>query len=86
MEYRKFTNMWGMFMKCRSLKSFPDISKWNTENVTNMSKMFYKYSSLKSFPDISKWKLNKELYKDDMFKGCDEIIIPEKFKSDCLIY
>ena len=49
--------------------------------------MFYHCSSLKSLPDISKWKLNKQLYKIYMFKGCDESIIPEKFKEQkCLIY
>ena len=30
-----------MFYDCSSLKSLPDISKWNTNNVTNMSNMFY---------------------------------------------
>ena len=29
-----------MFYGCSSLSSFPDISKWNTNNVTNMSGMF----------------------------------------------
>jgi len=75
------TNMSCMFYYCSSLKSFPDISKWNTTNVTDMCGMFYNCSSLISFPDISKWKLNKELNKEDMFNGCDERIIPEKFKS-----
>ena len=74
-----------MFENCSSLVSLPDISKWNTSNVTDMRRMFENCSSLKSFPDISKWKLNKELDKEDMFKGCDERIIPEKFKSNCLI-
>ena len=69
-----------MFYLCNSLKSLPDISKWDTKNVTNMSCMFYYCKSLKSLPDISKWKLNKELDKEDMFKGCNKKIIPEKFK------
>ena len=42
--------------------------------------MFDFCSSLVSLPDISKWKLNKELYKEDMLLGCNERIIPEKFK------
>ena len=71
-----------MFENCSSLVSLPDISK----NVTTMINMFKNCSSLKSFPDISKWKLSKELDKQYMFKGCDERIIPEKFKSNCLIY
>ena len=29
-----------MFNSCKSLKSLPDISKWDTKNVTNMSYMF----------------------------------------------
>ena len=85
-EIKHITNMSWMFCNCRSLVSLPDISKWNTANVINMSRMFYNCSSLKSFPDISKWKLNKLIYKYDMFKGCNERIIPEKFKSNCLIY
>ena len=44
-----------MFYNCSSLKSLPDISKWNTNKVIDMSDMFYNCSSLKSLPDISKW-------------------------------
>ena len=29
-----------MFCGCKSLKSLPDISKWDTKNVTDMSQMF----------------------------------------------
>ena len=36
-----------MFMKCSSLKSLPDITKWNTNKVTNMSSLFGECSSLK---------------------------------------
>ena len=32
----------GMFYGCSSLKSLPDISKWDTKNVWNMSYMFSK--------------------------------------------
>ena len=42
----------GIFAKCSSLESLPDISKWNTNNVTNMCGIFAKCSSLKSLPDI----------------------------------
>ena len=35
-----------MFYKCSSLKSLPDIPKWNTNNITNMSGLFGKCSSL----------------------------------------
>ena len=51
-----------------------------------MSGMFFKCSLLISLPDISKWTINDELEKNDMFEGCNELIIPEKFKeSNCLI-
>ena len=45
--------MSGMFYKCESLISLPDISNWNTMNVTNMVGLFYECSSLISLPDIS---------------------------------
>ena len=50
-----------MFSGCISLKSLPDISKWNTKNVTNISYMFYGCQSLKSLPDISKWNTSNIL-------------------------
>ena len=33
--------MRSMFRDCNSLKSLPDISKWDTKNVNNMSDMFF---------------------------------------------
>ena len=77
------TDMSGMFC-CTSFKFFPDISKWNTENVIDMYRMFDECYSLKSFPDISKWKINKKLKKENMFKGVDKKIIPDKFKG-CIV-
>ena len=47
-----------MFYECSSLLSFPDISKWNTNNVRYMGGIFYGCSSLLSLPDISKWNTN----------------------------
>jgi len=44
-----------MFYNCYSLKSLPDISKWNINKIINMSNMFYYCNSLVSLPDISKW-------------------------------
>ena len=70
-----------MFCDCFSLKSLPDISKWNTKNVTSMSSMFNGCKSLKSLPDLSKWELNKNLRKKDMFQNLDKIVVPEKFKD-----
>ena len=42
-----------MFNGCRSLKSLPDISKWDTKNVINMSYIFSDCNSLNNLPDIS---------------------------------
>ena len=36
------TNMEYMFSDCKSLKSLPDISKWNTSNVTNIESLLFK--------------------------------------------
>ena len=36
----------GMFYGCSSLKSLPDIPKWDTKNVLNMSYIFSKSISL----------------------------------------
>ena len=80
------TDMGLIFCNCSSLVSLPDISKWNITNVNCMWSMFFNCSSLKSFPNISKWKFKKEFVRLDMFKVCDERIIPEEFKSNCLIY
>ena len=54
--------MGGLFYKCQSLKSLPDISKWNTSNATDMNGLFYECSSLLSLPDISKWNTNNVIY------------------------
>ena len=49
-----YLNISGFFQSCSSLKSIPDISKWNIINVRDISIMFNGCSSLSSFPDISK--------------------------------
>ena len=46
----------NIFSGCSSLKSLPDISKWDTSKVTNLFSLFAGCSSLKSLPDISIWK------------------------------
>ena len=43
-----------IFSNCESLKSFPDISKWEIQNINNMSYMFSYCKSLKTLTDISK--------------------------------
>ena len=47
--------------------------------------MFKDCKSLKYIPDISVWKINKNLDKEEMFRGVDKKIIPKKFKG-CIIY
>ena len=70
-----------MFYYCSSLKSLPDISKWDTKNVIDISYMFYECKSLKSLPDISKWDIKNVTYMNSMFYNCDPNIIPIKFKN-----
>ena len=65
---------------CSSLKSLPDISEQDTKNVTHISYMFEHYESLKSLPDISKWDTKNVTNMSLIFLGCNEKIIPEKFK------
>ena len=75
------------FIGCSCLKSFPDISKWNTKNVSDMSHLFEDCFSLTSFPNISKWVFNKKLKKKQKskFEGVNKKIIRKKVKG-CLIY
>ena len=44
-----------MFSRCNSLRSLPDISKWNTSNVTDMKYMFNRCNSLNT-----KWYIKIE--------------------------
>lgn len=45
-----------VFVKCSSLKEFPDISKWDISNVNNLDGIFIYCSSLEHLPEISSWK------------------------------
>ena len=47
------SNMSCLFSKCTYLKSLPDISKWNTENINNMSYLFYKLICQISFDPLN---------------------------------
>ena len=62
-----------LFEGCYSLKSLPDISRWNTSKVRKMKNMFNGCSSLNSIPDISKWKINYEIDIDGLFYGCNSL-------------
>ena len=66
-------NMKYMFAGCDSLKSFPDISRWNTSNVINMEGIFYMCNSLESLPDISKWNTSNVINMNNMFYGCSSL-------------
>jgi len=41
-----------MFNNCSSLKSIPDISKWNTKNIENMEGFFNNCFKLINLPDM----------------------------------
>ena len=66
--------MGSIFSECKSLKSLPDISKWDIKNVTNMSSMFCGCKSSISLPDISKWYTRNVSYMDYMFNSCSSLI------------
>ena len=70
-----------MFSSCSSLKSLPDISKWDTKNVTDMCSMFSECKSLNDLPDISKWDTKNVTNMNFMFSGCYKIIIPKKIRD-----
>ena len=73
--------MKSMFYGCKSLKDFPNISKWNTKNVINMEKMFYGCESLESFPDISEWNIQKVKDMNNIFDNCLKLKSVPKFKK-----
>ena len=76
----------GILSRRRFLNSFPDISKWNTNNVKNMSGMFYGCESLNSLPDISKWNTNNVTDMRSMFDECESLkFVGEKYFSDLLV-
>ena len=56
-----------LFYDCNSLKSLPDLSKWNINNCWNYSGIFANCSSLLSLPDISKWALGNNSFRDFYF-------------------
>ena len=56
-----------IFCNCSSLKSLPDISNWNTQNVVNMSGIFSGCSDIISLPDISKWNVDNVTDLSNMF-------------------
>jgi surface protein len=64
------TDLSGVFYKCESLVSIPDISNWDTINVINMMSMFNNCKSLKSLPNLSKWNTSNVTNMVCMFSNC----------------
>ena len=80
------TNAKDMFSECKSLKSLPDISEWDTKNVTNMNNIFSDCISLKSLPDISKWNTKNVTNMGNMFYNCSSLkSLPDISKWDTKI-
>ena len=71
-----------MFSGCSSLKSLPDISNWNTNNVINLNGMFESCIKLENLPDISKWNIDNVEDIDNFISNCSPSIqLPENFKN-----
>ena len=66
------TDLTGMFYLCSSLKTMPDISKWNTSKVTSISYLFDGCTSLdvNEIKGISKWDTSSLIYATQMIRGC----------------
>ena len=69
------TDAYSMFHGCSSLKSVPDISNWNTDNLVTIYSMFYNCTKLISIPDISKWTIGKKnfLRLNHLFFNCSSL-------------
>ena len=81
--FTKVTNMSHLFDGCYSLKSLPDISKFDTKNVTDMSYMFNDCSSLIELPNISLWNIKKVTNISFMFRRCFSLkYLPDLSKWD----
>ena len=55
-----------LFYECSSLKSLPDISKWNVNNLETINNIFKGCSSLLSFPNISKWNFLNIIHQNNI--------------------
>jgi surface protein len=60
-----------LFYGCSKLKSLPDISKWNIENILDLSHLFDGCLALQSLPNISKWKTNNVINIGGMLSECN---------------
>ena len=76
-EIKTITDMSCLFSFCFSLKSLPDISKWNTENVINMRSLFRGCQKLYKLPDISNWNTKNVTDMSYMFCSCGVNYLPD---------
>ena len=53
-----------------SLKSLPNISKWDTKNLKDIGFMFARCFNLCSLPDISIWETEQIFNSGSLIKGC----------------
>ena len=67
LSFFTLTNLCYLFHGCNSLKSLPDISKWDISNVYNMDGIFGYCYSLISLPNISEWNTSKVESMNNMF-------------------
>ena len=76
-EIKTITDMSCLFSFCFSLKSLPNISKWNTENVINMRSLFRGCQKLYDLPDISNWNTKNVTDMSYMFCSCRVTNLPD---------
>ena len=76
-EIKTITDMSCLFSFCFSLKSLPNISKWNTENVINMRSLFRGCQKLYDLPDISNWNTKNVTDMSYMFCSCGVTNLPD---------
>ena len=69
----------SIFAECKSLKTLPDISKWDLVQVLNIGKMFFGCESLISLPKLSNWSSHINSKSDINIKIPNEKISEESF-------
>ena len=72
-----------MFSNCSSLIKKPDISKWSFKRhyFIYMEGLFDGCSSLIQLPDILKWESKINTNFTELFRGCKDELIPQKYKE-----
>ena len=70
-QINQITNLSNMFYECKSLYSFPGLSKLNIDNVTNLSSLFRNCINIRKLPDISKWNTSNVNNMSYLFSGCN---------------